>query len=60
MQTLAGFLLLPAFFYGYAQASWLGGLTGFVAVLLMGSGLAITLAGCGKTRDLVDREASPC
>jgi hypothetical protein len=43
MQTLGGFLLLPAFIYGYAHAGWLGGLTGFVTVLLMGSGVAIAL-----------------
>jgi hypothetical protein len=41
MQTLAGFLLLPGFIYGYAHAGWLGGLTGLVAVLLVGSGVGI-------------------
>jgi hypothetical protein len=43
VQKLVGFLLLPAFIYGYTHGSWLGGLAGFVAVLLIGSGLAIAL-----------------
>ena len=47
MQALAAFLMLPAAIYGYVQAGLSGALTGFVAVVAVGSSVAISAAELG-------------
>ena len=47
MPALAAFLMLPFTIYGYVQAGFSGALTGFVAVVAVGSGVAIAAAEPG-------------